>query len=116
MVATGYSNVPWLPEWPGRESFAGELVHSADYRNASPRTSGKDVLVIGAGNSGAEIAVDLVEGGERERFAPVGTGRRRTSSGGTRFGVPSQLIGDRRSAACLLVPPPQRHPVARCVA
>jgi len=31
VVATGYSNVPFVPDWPG--TFAGEVVHSADYRN-----------------------------------------------------------------------------------
>jgi putative flavoprotein involved in K+ transport len=62
VVATGYNNTPLMPDWPGRETFTGELVHAADYRNASP-FEGRDVLVVGAGNTGAEIAVDLVEGG-----------------------------------------------------
>src|SRR5215471_5696808 len=48
VVATGYSNVPFLPDWPG--GFAGEIVHSADYRNAVPY-AGRRVLVVGAGNS-----------------------------------------------------------------
>jgi len=60
VVATGYSNVPFVPDWPG--TFAGEVVHSADYRNPVPYV-GRRVLVVGAGNSGAEIAVDLAEGG-----------------------------------------------------
>ena len=62
VVATGYNHTPDLPEWPGRESFGGELVHSADYRNAHSY-AGREVLVVGTGNTGAEIAVDLVEGG-----------------------------------------------------
>jgi putative flavoprotein involved in K+ transport len=62
VVATGYNREPRIPEWPGRESFTGELVHSSAYRNPSPYR-GKDVLVVGTGNSGAEIAVDLAEGG-----------------------------------------------------
>lgn len=90
VVATGYSNVPWLPDWPGRESFAGELVHSADYRNAAPY-SGKDVLVVGAGNSGAEIAVDLVEGGAQRVWLSVRTPPNIVRR--DRFGVPSQLVG-----------------------
>ena len=44
-----------MPDWPGRASFAGELIHSADYRNANAYR-GRDVLVVGSGNSGAEIA------------------------------------------------------------
>ncbi|MDQ0600985.1 putative flavoprotein involved in K+ transport [Streptomyces canus] len=62
VVATGYNHTPLVPDWPGLTSYAGELVHAADYRNADPY-AGRDVLVVGAGNTGAEIAVDLVEGG-----------------------------------------------------
>ncbi len=62
VVATGYSNAPHLPDWRGRATFPGELIHASAYRNASPYR-GKDVLVVGTGNTGAEIAVDLVEGG-----------------------------------------------------
>ncbi|MFE1415122.1 flavin-containing monooxygenase [Streptomyces sp. NPDC058746] len=62
VVATGYNHTPALPDWPGRDSYTGELVHAADYRNAGPY-AGRDVLVVGVGNTGAEIAVDLVEGG-----------------------------------------------------
>jgi putative flavoprotein involved in K+ transport len=62
VVATGYNNRPMMPSWPGIDGFAGELVHASDYRNAQP-FRGRDVLVVGAGNTGAEIAVDLVEGG-----------------------------------------------------
>jgi putative flavoprotein involved in K+ transport len=51
-----------MPAWPGRDGFAGELIHGQDYRNPEPYR-GRDVLVVGAGNTGAEIAVDLVEGG-----------------------------------------------------
>jgi putative flavoprotein involved in K+ transport len=62
IVATGYNNRPLMPDWPGRDGFAGDLVHASAYRNPSP-FRGRDVLVVGAGNTGAEIAVDLVEGG-----------------------------------------------------
>ena len=49
---------------PGRPTFAGELsddivqLHSADYRNPASSSPGT-VLLVGAGNSGAEIAMDL---------------------------------------------------------
>ncbi|MER5551013.1 NAD(P)/FAD-dependent oxidoreductase [Streptomyces sp. NPDC002793] len=62
VVATGFNHTPRIPPWPGREGFTGELVHAADYRNPAPY-AGKDVLVVGIGNTGAEIAADLVEGG-----------------------------------------------------
>jgi putative flavoprotein involved in K+ transport len=64
VVATGYNHTPKLPDWPGLEGFTGELIHAAEYRNGEPYT-GRDVLVVGAGNTGAEIAVDLVEHGAR---------------------------------------------------
>jgi putative flavoprotein involved in K+ transport len=64
VVATGYNHTPELPDWPGRDGFSGDLVHATRYRNPRPY-AGRDVLVVGAGNTGAEIAVDLVEGGAR---------------------------------------------------
>jgi putative flavoprotein involved in K+ transport len=64
VVATGYNHSPDLPDWPGAAGFTGELVHSAGFRNAIPYI-GKDVLVVGSGNTGAEIAIDLVESGAR---------------------------------------------------
>ena len=66
------------------------LLHSVDYRSPGPYR-GRDVLVVGTGNSGAEIAVDLVEGGAaRVRLAvrtPPNIVRRE------RFGVPARVIG-----------------------
>jgi len=62
VIATGHANTPHVPDWPGLDSFTGELVHVADYRNPAPYR-GKDVLVVGPGNSGAEVSVDLAEGG-----------------------------------------------------
>ncbi|OKJ78460.1 flavin-containing monooxygenase [Streptomyces sp. CB02460] len=69
VVATGFNHTPRLPDWPGRETFTGELLHASDYRSPAPY-AGRDVLVVGVGNTGAEIAVDLVEGGaSRVRLA-----------------------------------------------
>ncbi|MFF9195590.1 flavin-containing monooxygenase [Streptomyces sp. NPDC014779] len=64
VVATGYNHTPRLPDWPGRDAYAakGDLVHASAYRNPDPY-EGRDVLVIGAGNTGAEIAADLAGGG-----------------------------------------------------
>ncbi|MFD4869279.1 flavin-containing monooxygenase [Streptomyces sp. NPDC058412] len=62
VVATGYNHTPTIPDWPGRDTYEGRLLHAADYRNPQPY-AGQDVLVVGVGNTGAEIAVDLVEGG-----------------------------------------------------
>ncbi|MFM9368321.1 flavin-containing monooxygenase [Streptomyces sp. Da 82-17] len=62
VVATGHNHTPRTPDWPGAESYSGELLHASAYRNAGPY-AGRDVLVVGVGNTGAEIAVDLAEGG-----------------------------------------------------
>jgi indole-3-pyruvate monooxygenase len=64
VVATGFNGVPSRPLWPGLELYRGEVLHSADYRRPD-RWPGKRVLVVGSGNSGAEIALDLVEHGVR---------------------------------------------------
>ncbi|MFD4857257.1 flavin-containing monooxygenase [Streptomyces atratus] len=62
VVATGYNHTPRIPDWSGRDTFTGDLVHACGYRNPAPY-AGRDVLVVGIGNTGAEIAADLVEGG-----------------------------------------------------
>ena len=62
IVATGMASAPYRPSWPGSESYRGVTVHSSDYRNPAPYL-GKRVLVVGFGNSGGEIALDLAEAG-----------------------------------------------------
>ncbi|MGW3289806.1 flavin-containing monooxygenase [Streptomyces sp. NPDC001002] len=64
IVATGYNHTPAIPDWPGKGEFTGELIHSSAYRNGEPFKD-RDVMVVGSGNSGAEIAVDLTEHGAR---------------------------------------------------
>jgi putative flavoprotein involved in K+ transport len=62
VIATGKYRQPIVPPWPGRENFEGRTVHSSEYANATPY-AGQRVLVVGAGNSGAEIATDLSDNG-----------------------------------------------------
>jgi cation diffusion facilitator CzcD-associated flavoprotein CzcO len=62
VVATGWADYPYSPEWPGMETFGGAMIHSSRYRNPAP-FAGKRVLVVGFGNSGGEIALDLAEAG-----------------------------------------------------
>ncbi|MGW0282641.1 flavin-containing monooxygenase [Streptomyces sp. NPDC003236] len=62
VVATGHNHTPRVPDWPGLDGYGGEFLHAGRYRDARPY-AGRDVLVVGIGNTGAEIAVDLVEGG-----------------------------------------------------
>jgi putative flavoprotein involved in K+ transport len=72
VIATGYNRAPLIPDWPGRDNFKAELIHSSTYRNPAPYR-GRDVLVVGAGNSGAEIAADLVQGGARKVWLSIRT-------------------------------------------
>lgn len=62
VMASGFNAAPVLPDWPGADAFPGELLHSSAYANPD-RFRGRDVLVVGAGNTGAEIAADLADGG-----------------------------------------------------
>lgn len=57
LFANGTLHRPNIPTLPG--DFAGELLHSADYKKAQ-QLEGKRVLVVGCGNSGADIAVEAV--------------------------------------------------------
>ncbi len=106
VVATGYNGTPFVPEWPGREGFAGVLIHSSQYVNPVP-FRGRDVLVVGAGNSGAEITHDVIDGGAaRSRLSvrtPPQIVRRATA------GIPAQLIG----MAIKHVPPQWVDPISK---
>jgi cation diffusion facilitator CzcD-associated flavoprotein CzcO len=62
IVATGIADAPYRPSWPGSELYQGAVVHSREYRNPMAY-QGKRVLVVGFGNSGGEIALDLANAG-----------------------------------------------------
>ena len=62
VVATGANERPNVAAIEGQDGFAGSVVHSREYRNAAT-LAGKRVLVVGMGNTGAEIALDLAEQG-----------------------------------------------------
>lgn len=62
VVATGVNRVPYQPTWPGQEDFQGTITHSRHYKNPNPFKGGK-VLIVGMGNTGAELALDLSEQG-----------------------------------------------------
>jgi cation diffusion facilitator CzcD-associated flavoprotein CzcO len=62
VVATGLSGAPFRPAWDGLEGFPGPVLHSSEYRNGRP-FAGQRVLVVGFGNSGGEITLDLAEHG-----------------------------------------------------
>ncbi len=57
VLANGTLAEPNAPQWPGQ--FSGELLHTSAYKQAQ-QFDGKRVLIVGAGNSGCDIAVDAV--------------------------------------------------------
>lgn len=78
VVATGFNRVPVVPRWLGQETYRGRVLHSREYRNGSEFRDAR-VLVVGIGNSGAEIALDLHEHGASPTIAvrgPVNVVRR----------------------------------------
>lgn len=58
--ATGTLRAPYVPEYPGRETFGGEQLHSSEYRRPE-EFAGRRVLVVGGGNSGAQIMAEVSE-------------------------------------------------------
>ncbi|MDI1289140.1 MAG: NAD(P)/FAD-dependent oxidoreductase [bacterium] len=89
VVAAGNIREPNIPHWPGQESFTGTVIHSSQYRNGS-EYSGKSALVVGFGNSGGEIAIDLHDSGARTTMSvrnPVNVIPREL------FGIPILSIG-----------------------
>jgi cation diffusion facilitator CzcD-associated flavoprotein CzcO len=88
VLATGYNREPNRPTWPGQPSFRGPVLHSSDYRDGQP-FRGRRVLVVGFGNSGGEIAIDLCEHGAEPSIAirgPVNVVPREL------FGIPIQAV------------------------
>ena len=60
VAASGTFGCPHRPALPGLEEFTGQVLHAADYRSPAPFT-GRRVVVVGAGNSAVQIAVELAE-------------------------------------------------------
>lgn len=68
VFATGMADRPLVPDFDGINAFGGEILHSSEYRNAG-QIAGRRALVIGFGNSGGEIALDLAEAGKAVTLA-----------------------------------------------
>jgi len=60
VIAAGANRIPVIPEWEGKSTFTGMIIHSSQFKNARDY-AGKHVLVVGSGNSSAEIASRLAE-------------------------------------------------------
>jgi len=68
VLAAGYNRVPNPERLLDEEAFRGPVVHASAYRDGAP-FAGQRVLVVGAGNTGAEIALDLAERGAKPTLA-----------------------------------------------
>lgn len=64
VLATGWDRLPVIPAWPGLDGYSGQVLHAGVYAVPQP-FAGRSVLVAGAGSTGLELCVDLVEGGAR---------------------------------------------------
>jgi len=108
VIATGHQHTPLIPEWPGSERYTGHLVHSAYYRNSRDLRDA-DVLVVGPGSSGMEIAYDAAEGGARRVWISVRTPPNITlrQSGG--------LPGDLSARVLMRLPAPTADRLAHLV-
>ena len=62
VLATGAAGEPNVPDFPGRETFGGTVYHSSRHRSGGD-WAGKKAIVVGACNSGHDIAQDLHEAG-----------------------------------------------------
>lgn len=58
--ATGTWANPVMPEIPGQDRFSGDVLHAAQYADLE-RFTGRRVIVVGGGNSGAQIVAELSE-------------------------------------------------------
>ena len=56
LICSGHHREPYVPDYPG--TFTGQILHSRDFKRADP-FRGQRVLVVGAGNSACDIAVDV---------------------------------------------------------
>jgi putative flavoprotein involved in K+ transport len=72
VVATGMYSTPEIPPWQGRQSFTKPLLHVRDYRNGHG-VAGKRVLVVGGGQSSADVAMEAVAVGASQVWLSVRT-------------------------------------------
>ena len=125
VIATGSDAEPVLPDWPGLDSFGGTVIHAGQFRNVA-EMAGRDVLVVGPGNSGVDLlgylaasdaglAVAVGALGHDRHAAPAR--RRAVAPGQPRAAAPAGALagrhGPRRAAAGVRRPQPVRLSAAR---
>lgn len=90
VVATGFNHSPYVPRWPGLEAFEADFSHASAFVDAA-RFRDLHVLIVGLGNTGLEIAVQLVAGGAASVRVSMRTPPnilRRSN-----YGLPATVIG-----------------------
>ncbi|HZM79381.1 MAG TPA: NAD(P)-binding domain-containing protein [Candidatus Limnocylindrales bacterium] len=60
VIANGHNWSPRMPEYEGIQDYKGELIHAAAYKD-SAQLRGRKVLVVGAGNTGCDVAVEAAQ-------------------------------------------------------
>ena len=60
VVANGHNWFPKTPQYPGQNTFTGQILHSAEYKGADV-LRGRRVVVVGAGNTGCDVAVESAQ-------------------------------------------------------
>ncbi len=88
VVATGPDATPVVPSWRGLPSYTGDFLHAGAFRNVSDM-AGKDVLVVGAGNSGVDLLNHLVGSSARRLWLSTRSGTNLAPK--TFGGVPTHL-------------------------
>jgi cation diffusion facilitator CzcD-associated flavoprotein CzcO len=109
VIATGMFGVPMQPAFAGRDGYSGVAIHASQYRSGEA-FRGHRVLVVGIGNTGAEIAADLAEQGAK--FVAVSVRAAPTVVPRDVLGVPVQAFGILLSA----IPPRLADAITRALA
>jgi cation diffusion facilitator CzcD-associated flavoprotein CzcO len=90
VIANGHNWDPKMPDYPGQDSFEGELIHSASYKSAD-QLARKRVVVVGAGNTGCDV---IVEAAQRADEAYHSTRRAYWYAPKYALGRPSDQVSD----------------------
>lgn len=89
VVATGTDRIPVVPAWKGVETYTGEMLHAADFGDAS-RFAGKQILLVGIGNSAVDVGNHLSRNGVGKSWVSIRTGSHVIPQ--YMFGIPAYQI------------------------
>lgn len=97
IFATGLQAIPKRPSVQGEERYSGEILHSATFTDGK-HYAGKKVVVVGAGSSAHDIALDLYEQGAETTLVQRGpsyimsTNKAQPLLLGATFGAPTEIV------------------------